>query len=178
LSYLIFLSTVFTLCLLCFLLSEVLHVKGREGNVVILPCGKLSKGNVTWSREINGQKVDILNNNNGQVTRYSAGSDGRYSSGGNLWLNIFRVSQSDAGRYYCNGETVELTLIGNGNKSLCCTINESLVQLRICTPKTTPEKQKQQYNPELHCFARAYCYSKQKSPVDESVLGHGSFSAV
>ncbi|KAG9281416.1 mucin-22-like isoform X1 [Astyanax mexicanus] len=94
--------------------SEVLHVKGIEGNIAVLRCGKLSKGSVTWSREINGQKVDILNNNNGQVTQYSAGSDERYSSGGNPWLIIRRVSQSDAGRYYCNGETVELTVTKNG----------------------------------------------------------------
>ncbi|KAG9281412.1 cell wall protein DAN4-like isoform X3 [Astyanax mexicanus] len=105
---------VLLLCGRVLLASKVLNVKGREGNVVILRCGKLSKGNVIWSREINGQKVDILNNNNGQVTRYSAGSDRRYGSGGNLWLNIFRVSQSDAGRYYCNGETVELTVIRTG----------------------------------------------------------------
>uniref|UniRef100_A0A3B1IGV5 Immunoglobulin domain-containing protein n=1 Tax=Astyanax mexicanus TaxID=7994 RepID=A0A3B1IGV5_ASTMX len=110
---------VLLLCGRVLLVSKVLNVSRIEGNIAVLPCGKLSKGSVTWSREINRQKVDILNNNNGQVTRYSAGSDRRYSSGGNLWLNIFRVSQSDAGRYYCNGETVELTdRLGGGTVNL------------------------------------------------------------
>uniref|UniRef100_A0A8B9HYD1 Ig-like domain-containing protein n=1 Tax=Astyanax mexicanus TaxID=7994 RepID=A0A8B9HYD1_ASTMX len=115
-------------------LFKVLHVTVIEGNLAILRCGKLSKGSVTWSREINGQKVDILNNNNGQVTRYSAGSDERYSSGGNPWLIIRRVSQSDAGRYYCNGETVELTVTKNGkceNLSIKVSFIHSKLSLNI-----------------------------------------------
>ncbi|XP_066522936.1 uncharacterized protein [Hoplias malabaricus] len=90
--------------------SETLHVTQTEGNIAVLKCGTLTKGTVTWSRDIDGQRVDILTNHNGETTKHISDPDKRYSSGGNLWLSIFRVSQSDAGRYYCSGTTVELTV--------------------------------------------------------------------
>ncbi|KAL7868622.1 hypothetical protein SRHO_G00100060 [Serrasalmus rhombeus] len=90
--------------------SETLHVRQKEGNVVVLHCGRLSKGPVTWSRDTNGQRVDILTTHNGEMTKHIPDPDRRYSSGADLALTIFRVSQSDAGRYDCSGATVELSV--------------------------------------------------------------------
>ncbi|KAL7858683.1 hypothetical protein AOLI_G00187850 [Acnodon oligacanthus] len=89
---------------------EFLHVRQREGNIATLHCGKLTKGNVTWSRDVSGQRVDILTTRNGETTKHIADPGRRYGSGADLVLSIFRVSQSDAGRYYCSGATVELTV--------------------------------------------------------------------
>ncbi|XP_036419205.1 uncharacterized protein LOC118802888 isoform X2 [Colossoma macropomum] len=90
--------------------SETLHVSQTEGSRATLYCGKLTNGKVTWSRDINGQRVDILTTHNGETTKHIADPDRRYSSGANLVLIILRVSQSDAGRYYCSGATVELSV--------------------------------------------------------------------
>ncbi|XP_066522977.1 uncharacterized protein [Hoplias malabaricus] len=90
--------------------SETLHVNMTEGYIAVLYCGTLTKGTVTWSRDIDGQRVDILTTHNGETTKHISDPDRRYSTGANLLLSIFRVSQSDTGRYYCNGTTVELTV--------------------------------------------------------------------
>ncbi|KAL7868626.1 hypothetical protein SRHO_G00100100 [Serrasalmus rhombeus] len=90
--------------------SETLHQTEKEGNTVALKCGRLTKGPVTWSRDTNGQRVDILTTHNGQTTKHIADPDRRYSSGANLVLIIYGVSQSDAGRYDCSGATVELSV--------------------------------------------------------------------
>ncbi|KAL6473466.1 hypothetical protein MHYP_G00170270 [Metynnis hypsauchen] len=90
--------------------SETLHVRQKEGNIAVLHCGRLTNGKVTWSRDTNGQRVDILTTHDGETTKHIADPDRRYSSGANLALTIFRVSQSDAGRYYCSGATVELSV--------------------------------------------------------------------
>ncbi|KAG9281322.1 hypothetical protein AMEX_G4120 [Astyanax mexicanus] len=76
-----------------------------------LRCGKLSTGKVTWSRDIDGKNESILTTHNGHITRHMSDRDRRYGSGADIVLIILRVSQSDAGRYYCNGATVELTVL-------------------------------------------------------------------
>ncbi|KAL7858752.1 hypothetical protein AOLI_G00188540 [Acnodon oligacanthus] len=97
--------------------SEPLHVRQREGNIAVLHCGNLTRGKVTWSRDVSGQTVDILTTHNGETTKHIADPDRRYGSGADLVLSIFRVSQSDAGRYYCSGAPVELTVTpGTRNK--------------------------------------------------------------
>ncbi|KAL7868560.1 hypothetical protein SRHO_G00099440 [Serrasalmus rhombeus] len=82
----------------------------KEGRIVVLHCGRLTNGKVTWSRDTNGQRVDILTTHNEQTTKHIADPDRRYGSGANLVLTIFRVSQSDAGRYDCSAATVELSV--------------------------------------------------------------------
>ncbi|KAL7868447.1 hypothetical protein SRHO_G00098310 [Serrasalmus rhombeus] len=56
------------------------------------------------------------------MTKHIADPDRRYSSGASLALVIFRVSQSDAGRYYCSGATVELTVTSGGGVSVVETV--------------------------------------------------------
>ncbi|KAL6473775.1 hypothetical protein MHYP_G00173360 [Metynnis hypsauchen] len=89
---------------------EILHVSENEGNTAILHCGKLTKGKVTWSREVNGQGVDILTTHNGDTTKHITDPDKHYSSGSYLSLIIYGVSRPHAGKYYCNGTAVELTV--------------------------------------------------------------------
>ncbi|KAL7858686.1 hypothetical protein AOLI_G00187880 [Acnodon oligacanthus] len=97
-----------------FFITDVLQGSWTEGSIAILHCGKLINGTVTWSRDIDGQRVDILTTRNGETTKHIADPDRRYSSSEDLALNIFRVSQPDAGRYHCAGATVELTVIPGG----------------------------------------------------------------
>ena len=99
-----------------FFITETLHEFQTEGNIAILHCGNLTNGKVTWSRDTNGQRVDILTTHNGETTKHITDPDRRYSSGANLVLTIFRVSQSDAGRYYCSGATVELSVTSGTSK--------------------------------------------------------------
>ncbi|KAI4872061.1 hypothetical protein NFI96_030172, partial [Prochilodus magdalenae] len=89
--------------------KETLHVRETEGNTATLPCGRQTTGTVTWSRDTNGQKEDILSTTNGKTSKGIADPD-RYDLGANLSLIIYGVSQSDAGRYYCNLRIVELTV--------------------------------------------------------------------
>ncbi|KAL7868583.1 hypothetical protein SRHO_G00099670 [Serrasalmus rhombeus] len=72
--------------------SETLHQTEKEGNTVALKCGRLTKGPVTWSRDTNGQRVDILTTHNGQTTKHIADPDRRYDSQADLALTIVRVS--------------------------------------------------------------------------------------
>ncbi|KAL6473774.1 hypothetical protein MHYP_G00173350 [Metynnis hypsauchen] len=101
-----------------FFLTETLQVSQKEGTRATLYCGKLTNGKVTWSRDINGQRVDILTTHNGEMTKHVADPDRRYSSGANIVLIISRVSQSDRGRYYCSGATVELTVTSGGHATV------------------------------------------------------------
>ncbi|KAL6473464.1 hypothetical protein MHYP_G00170250 [Metynnis hypsauchen] len=89
---------------------QTLHVRQKEGNLATLYCGRLTSGKVTWSRDTNGQRVDILTTHNGKMTKHIADPDRRYTSQADVALIILRVSQSDAGRYYCSGATVELSV--------------------------------------------------------------------
>ncbi|KAL6473777.1 hypothetical protein MHYP_G00173380 [Metynnis hypsauchen] len=97
-----------------FFLTEILHVREIEGAVTLLFCGNVTNSTVTWSRDVNGQRVDILTTHNGEITKHITDPDRHYSSGTNGMLIIFRVSQSDAGKYYCSGATVELTVTAGG----------------------------------------------------------------
>ena len=97
-----------------FILTETLRV--TEGTQAVLHCGTQTTGTVTWSRDTNGQRVDILTTTNGEAKH---AADSRYSSGPSLTLIIYQVSRSDAGTYYCNRTTVELTVIpGTGTWGL------------------------------------------------------------
>ncbi|KAL7868581.1 hypothetical protein SRHO_G00099650 [Serrasalmus rhombeus] len=90
--------------------TETLHQTEKEGNTVALRCGNLTKGKVKWSRDANGQRVDILTTHNGEMTKHITDPDKRYNSQADLALIIRRVSQSDAGRYDCSGAAVELSV--------------------------------------------------------------------
>ena len=99
--------------------SEIIYETGTEGDWAILTCPRSVEGKVTWSREINGSKVDILTNNGDRDQRFNDPQK-RYSSTADKSLFIFRLFVSDSGTYYCNNEpAAELTVIPSGNIRLC-----------------------------------------------------------
>ncbi|KAB5565315.1 hypothetical protein PHYPO_G00239730 [Pangasianodon hypophthalmus] len=89
----------------------------KEKNVCTLDCGKLTKDRVTWGKVINGRRTDILTNHYGNVTRRS-NKFSRYSSKANS-LKISKVTHSDAGRFYCNENTVDLSVVTGSTPGPC-----------------------------------------------------------
>ena len=72
---------------------------------------------MTWSRETNGSKVDILSADGDKGKKHTRDLDGRYSLLPNKSLVILRAAVSDAGRYFCNSEAaVQLSVLKYGNK--------------------------------------------------------------
>ncbi|KAG9281414.1 hypothetical protein AMEX_G4248 [Astyanax mexicanus] len=112
--------------------SEFQCVSVKEKERATLPCGKLTKGKVTWSREINGQRESILTTHNGEITQKVSDPDRCYSSGANIVLIIQKVSQSDAGRYNCNESTVELIVNG-----ICTVSSITSATTKASTTQTT-----------------------------------------
>ncbi|XP_044028429.1 uncharacterized protein LOC122864812 isoform X2 [Siniperca chuatsi] len=104
-------------CLLAFALgcnvtAEIIHeVFEEKASISPLRCPHSVEGKVTWSREINGNKVDILTvDGDGDIRHNDPGR--RYSSLNDKSLHIRRAAVSDTGRYFCNNEpAVELTVI-------------------------------------------------------------------
>ncbi|XP_038581313.1 uncharacterized protein LOC119907668 [Micropterus salmoides] len=117
-------SAIICSCLLAFALSckvsAAINHEEHE-NPAILQCHQVTlrcphpvEGKVTWSREINGNKVNILTADGDGDLRHND-PNRRYSSPGDKSLYISRVTVSDAGRYFCNNEpAVELTVIPQG----------------------------------------------------------------
>ncbi|XP_030265994.1 proline-rich extensin-like protein EPR1 isoform X1 [Sparus aurata] len=81
---------------------------------IILSCPPSVEGNVMWSRETNGSKVDILTADGDKGKKHIQDLDGRYSLLANKSLLIVRAAVSDAGRYFCNREAAgELTVMNS-----------------------------------------------------------------
>ncbi|XP_042362644.1 uncharacterized protein LOC121957907 isoform X3 [Plectropomus leopardus] len=106
-------------CLLAFLgyniTAEINHVIIKEKSHVVLRCPRSVEDIVTWSRESDGNKVDILTTHGEEVIKHiSYDRRRRYRVVTDEFpsLHIRRVTSSDAGRYFCNDEAaVELTVI-------------------------------------------------------------------
>ncbi|XP_044028430.1 uncharacterized protein LOC122864813 [Siniperca chuatsi] len=120
-------------CLLAFVLgcnvtAEIQQKIIREKASISLRCPHSVEGKVTWSREINGNKVDIITADpDGDIRHNDPGR--RYSSLADKSLHISRAAVSDTGRYFCNNElAMELTVIPSGHK---------VPPTMTTTPKTT-----------------------------------------
>ncbi|XP_051246920.1 uncharacterized protein LOC127358068 [Dicentrarchus labrax] len=111
------------ICLFAFVLgcnvtSAIIHKIVEEKNPVSLRCPHSVEGKVTWSRERDGTKVDILTIDGDREIRHNDPGK-RYSSFTDKSLYIGRVTVSDTGRYFCNNEpAVELTVIPSGTTRL------------------------------------------------------------
>ena len=89
----------------------------EEKTPVSLRCPHSVEGDVTWSRERNGDKTDILTVNGGREIKHIPGS--RYGSLADKSLFILKAVVSDSGRYFCNNEAAaDLTVIPSGNIKL------------------------------------------------------------
>ena len=90
-----------------------------EGYWAFLTCPHSVEGKVTWSREIDGSKVDILATDGDKDQRFNDPQE-RYSSLPDKSLFIISLFVSDSGTYYCNNEpAAQLTVIPSGNIRLC-----------------------------------------------------------
>ncbi|XP_030265954.1 contactin-5-like isoform X2 [Sparus aurata] len=94
--------------------TEIKHEVVQEKQSVSLPCLHSVEGEVTWSRETNGHRVDILTTDGDRDKKHIPDPGGRYSSLADAFksLYIHKVNKSDSGTYLCNNEAaVELTVI-------------------------------------------------------------------
>ncbi|XP_038581651.1 uncharacterized protein LOC119907982 isoform X1 [Micropterus salmoides] len=84
----------------------------RQKDSITLPCPHPVEGKVTWSRETNGNRVDIHTVDGERDIRHIHDPLKRYSSSADKSLHISRAVVSDAGTYFCNNEAaVELTVL-------------------------------------------------------------------
>ncbi|KAM9385885.1 uncharacterized protein KZ484_007476 [Pholidichthys leucotaenia] len=87
----------------------------EEQQQITLRCLKIKKNKVTWSRETDGGKVDILTADGDRDQRHIKDPQKRYSSQADGSLSITRAEVSDSGTYFCNNKpAVELTVIPPG----------------------------------------------------------------
>ncbi|XP_042291800.1 integumentary mucin C.1-like isoform X2 [Thunnus maccoyii] len=107
-------SCLLALVLGCNVTAEIIHQIVEEKEHVSLRCSHSVEGKLTWSREINGNTVDILIVDGDGEQRFNDPHK-RYGSAVDKSLHIRRTNVSDSGKYLCNNEAaVELTVIPSG----------------------------------------------------------------
>ncbi|KAM9496884.1 uncharacterized protein Hap1MRO34_002919 isoform 2-T2 [Clarias gariepinus] len=111
--------TGFMCLLLCVSVHTASSVKQscQKKNICLVKCGDKTEDSVTWSRDVDGKREKTLTVYNAIVTKHINDTDTRYSSGPSLILSIFGFSHSDSGQYYCNENTVELSVIAKTGTS-------------------------------------------------------------
>ncbi|XP_067333495.1 hepatitis A virus cellular receptor 1-like isoform X1 [Channa argus] len=108
--------------------AEIIQKVFEEKQQISLPCPRPVDAKVTWSRETNGHKEDILTAHD-RDEKHINDPDKRFSSLGDKSLYISRAAVSDSGTYFCNNKkAVELTVIPSGEKPqpTTSTVSESL----------------------------------------------------
>ncbi|XP_067333433.1 myb-like protein U isoform X5 [Channa argus] len=108
--------------------AEIIQKVFEEKQQISLPCPPPVDAKVTWSRETNGHKEDILTAHD-RDEKHINDPDKRFSSLGDKSLYISRAAVSDSGTYFCNNKkAVELTVIPSGEKPqpTTSTVSESL----------------------------------------------------
>ncbi|XP_028453945.1 mucin-5AC-like [Perca flavescens] len=92
-----------------------IHEIVEEKTQVTLRCPHSVEGDVTWSRERNGDKTDILTVSGGRNIKHIHDPGRRYGSSADKSLHIVKPVVSDSGRYFCNNEAAaDLTVIPSG----------------------------------------------------------------
>nr|XP_055050857.1 uncharacterized protein LOC129436619 [Misgurnus anguillicaudatus] len=94
--------------------SEIFNQSVTVGKDISLVCKH--EGKVTWSKDRNGTRVDILTaETDGETIKLISDPHNRYSVLDDLSLHIKSVSDSDSGIYYCNAApTVNLIVTEPG----------------------------------------------------------------
>ncbi|CAK6981906.1 uncharacterized protein LOC122970083, partial [Scomber scombrus] len=109
-------SCLLALLLACNVTAEIIYQEVMEGKLAFLSCSHSVEGKVTWSREINGSKVDIFATDGDREERINDPQK-RYGSTADKSLFILSAAVSDSGTYYCNNEpAAKLTVIPSGTK--------------------------------------------------------------
>lgn len=88
-----------------------------ETQEVYLPCPGPVEGSVKWSRERNGERVDLITARNDNHVIHN-NPLGRYDLTPEKTLIIKSAVASDSGTYYCDDADVRLTVIPSGNSRL------------------------------------------------------------
>ncbi|KAL7382274.1 hypothetical protein ABVT39_019854 [Epinephelus coioides] len=102
-------SCLLAIILGCNITAAIIQRVVEENGIILLECPDSVEGTVTWSRESNGNKIEILTCDGEQDKRHIHDPERRYRSFGKKLLYITRVIISDTGRYFCNDEpAVEL----------------------------------------------------------------------
>ncbi|XP_041823272.1 uncharacterized protein LOC121628318 [Melanotaenia boesemani] len=97
--------------------EDLIYDVAEEKKHITLRCPHSGKGNVTWSRENPGPKVDILTCDGDKTMKHIKDPQKHYGTLADKSLLIIRVNVSDSGRYLCNNQpAVELTVIPSGIK--------------------------------------------------------------
>ncbi|XP_039676509.1 uncharacterized protein LOC120571558 [Perca fluviatilis] len=95
--------------------AGIIHEIFEEKTRVSLRCPHSVEGVVTWSRERNGDKTDILTFNGDRNIKHVDDPGKRYGSLADKTLFIVKAVVSDSGRYFCNNEAAaDLTVIPSG----------------------------------------------------------------
>ncbi|KAL6100261.1 uncharacterized protein ACO6RY_01907 [Pungitius sinensis] len=97
--------------LFCHVAAEVIIVEEKAW--ASLPCPHPVRGGI-WSRVVDGKEVNILTAGGDGDIKHMKDPHKRYSLHADKSLYIIRVTTSDSGRYFCNGEAVELMVIPPG----------------------------------------------------------------
>ncbi|XP_030266239.1 roundabout homolog 3-like [Sparus aurata] len=119
----------------CNISTAIKHVIVQEKQSVALPCPHSVGGEVTWSRETNGHRVDILTADGDRDKKHIPDPGGRYNSQADKSLHISRVIISDSGTYLCNNEAaVELTVIPSGTTRRSVKVTTSVVLKCLSDP--------------------------------------------
>ncbi|XP_067333569.1 salivary glue protein Sgs-3-like isoform X3 [Channa argus] len=123
--------------------AEIIQKVFEEKQQISLPCPRPVDAKVTWSRETNGHKEDILTAHD-RDEKHINDPDKRFSSLGDKSLYISRAAVSDSGTYFCNNKkAVELTVIPseptkpNPTPSTSTTTTTTSTSTTIATATTT-----------------------------------------
>lgn len=102
--------------ILCF--AGLMHEVAEEERSVVLRCPLSEERRVTWSRERNDSREEILTADGGRLIRHDDITK-QYTAYDDLSLYIYRAAVSHSGTYFCDDKAaVALTVIPSGDSKL------------------------------------------------------------
>ncbi|XP_026013203.1 uncharacterized protein LOC113015394 isoform X3 [Astatotilapia calliptera] len=136
-------------CLFAFFLSckvtaGLMHEVAEEERSVVLRCPLSEERRVTWSRERNDSREEILTADGGRLIRHDD-INKQYTAYDDLSLYIYRAAVSHSGTYFCdNKAAVALTVIPSDRKTTRTpppkTTTTSLTTRTAATAAAAPEE--------------------------------------